>query len=191
MEKASVTVRYATAFDNTLLAELGTRTFYDTYATDNTPEHMTAYLAASFSPEKQATELADPASVFLIAEAEGVAVGYAMLREGQPPASITGVTPIEIVRFYARKEWIGQGVGVALMQACLSEAGKRGCDTIWLGVWERNPRACAFYRKWGFVEVGTQHFQLGDDLQHDLLMQRLVKAAVRNEATSVPPRLPG
>jgi ribosomal protein S18 acetylase RimI-like enzyme len=58
------------------------------------------------------------------------------------------------------------------MQGCLDEAVKRGCDMVWLDVWERNSRALAFYRRWGFVEVGTQTFQLGDDLQHDLLLQR-------------------
>ncbi len=176
MENPHVNLRYATAIDNVLLAEMGARTFYDTFAADNTPENMAAYLAASFSPEKQAVELADPSSVFLIAEVEGAAVGYARLKEGRPPADITGLQPIEIVRIYARKGWIGRGVGGTLMNACLAEAEKRGCDTIWLDVWERNPRAIAIYRNWGFIEVGTQTFQLGNDLQHDLLMQRPVKA---------------
>ena len=49
------------------------------------------------------------------------------------------------------------------------------CDIVWLAVWERNHRAIAFYRKWGFVEVGNQSFLLGDDLQNDLVMQRIVK----------------
>jgi GNAT superfamily N-acetyltransferase len=173
MQKAKVQIRHATAADNTLLAELGAQTFHDTFAADNTPENMAAYLATSFGPEKQAAELADPASVFLIAEVEGAAVGYARLKEGQPAAVITGSRPIEIVRFYTRQEWIGQGVGATLMKACLDEAMQRGCDTIWLDVWERNLRARAFYQKWGFIEVGTQLFQLGDDLQNDLLMQRL------------------
>ena len=176
MENPHVNLRYATAIDNVLLAEMGARTFYDTFAADNTPENMAAYLAASFSPEKQAAELADPSSVFLIAEVEGAAVGYARLKEGRPPTGITGIRPIEIVRIYARKGWIGRGVGVTLMKACLAEAEKRGCDTLWLDVWERNPRAIAIYRNWGFIEVGTQTFQLGNDLQRDLLMQRRVKA---------------
>lgn len=176
MKKAKINIRYATTTDNVLLAELGARTFYDSFAADNTPEHMAAYLAASFSPEKQAAELADPSSVFLIAEVEGVVVGYTKLKEGEPAAGITGLRPIEIVRIYAGQEWIGRGVGATLMQVSLNEAEKRGCDTIWLGVWEHNRRARAFYRKWGFVEVGTQIFQLGDDLQNDLLMQRSVKA---------------
>ncbi len=175
MSKPNVHIRHATAADNTLLAEIGAETFRDTFAADNTPENMAAYLAASFSPDKQAAELADPSSIFLIAEIEDAAVGYARLREGQPPKDITGAHPIEIARFYACKEWIGRGVGAILMQDCLNEAAKRNCDTIWLDVWERNDRARAFYVSWGFVQVGTQTFQLGDDHQNDLLLQRGVK----------------
>jgi GNAT superfamily N-acetyltransferase len=181
MPSAAVTVRRATPADNALLAEIGARAFSDTFAVDNTPENMAAYLAASFSPDKQAAELADPRGVFLIAEVAGQTAGYARLCEGTAPGPLAGAAgaqrPIEIVRFYALKPWIGQGVGAALMTACLAEARQRGCDALWLDVWERNPRAIAFYRRWGFVEVGTQAFQLGDDRQTDVLMQRAVSAA--------------
>ncbi len=171
MEKAKINIRYATAADHVLLAELGARTFYDTLAADNTPENMAAYLAASFGPEIQAAELSAPGSLFLIAEVDGAAVGYTRLREGQPSARTIGVRPLEIVRLYARQEWLGQGVGAALMKASLDEAARRGCDSIWLDVWDHNLRARAFYSRWGFAEMGTQSFQLGDDLQNDLLMQ--------------------
>jgi ribosomal protein S18 acetylase RimI-like enzyme len=60
------------------------------------------------------------------------------------------------------------------MQACLTEAESAGCDLIWLGVWEHNPRAIGFYRKWGFRQVGAQRFQLGAELQTDLVMARQV-----------------
>jgi GNAT superfamily N-acetyltransferase len=184
MEKANVTIRRATPADNKLLAESGARAFADTFAADNTPENMAAYLAASFSPEKQAAELADPRSVFLIAEVGGKTAGFARMREGAPPSVATGQRPIEIVRFYALKGWIGQGVGAALMVACLAEAERRGCDTIWLDVWERNPRARAFYARWGFADMGTQTFVLGSDRQRDVLMQRSAAAgAARNIQT--------
>lgn len=169
-----IKIRLAGPGDNILLADLGRRTFFDTFARDNTPEDMAAYLAASFGPQKQAEELADPLSHFLIAEVDGAPVGYARLHLGEPPATITGRMPVEIVRFYAVREWIGGGVGAALMATCLALAAEKGCDTIWLDVWERNPRAIAFYRKWGFAPVGEQAFQLGGDLQHDLLMQRSI-----------------
>ena len=174
MDKAPVTIRYATAADNALLAEIGARAFADTFGPDNTAEDMAAYLAESFSPAKQAGELADPSGLFLIAEAAGETAGYARLKEGAPPGIASGRRPIEIVRFYALKDWIGRGVGAALMARCLAEAERRGCDAIWLDVWERNPRAIEFYRRWGFAEVGTQVFVLGDDRQTDILMQRRV-----------------
>jgi ribosomal protein S18 acetylase RimI-like enzyme len=173
---ANIQIRSATAGDNVLLAELGERTFANTFAAQNTPENLAAYLGASFSPEKQAAELADPYSVFLIAESDGQPAGYARLKAGQPSAANAGNNPIELVRIYATEAWIGKGLGARLMRACLAEAEKRGCDTIWLGVWEENPRAIAFYRKWGFTVTGRQTFQLGDDMQTDLIMQRPVRA---------------
>jgi len=167
-------IRKATPQDNFLLANLGVRTFADSFGADNTPEDMADYLKGSFSPKKQATELAEEGTTFLIAEIDGQPVGYTRLRQDPPPDCVTGVHPIEIVRLYSVKEWIGRGVGAALMQACLDEASRAGHDVIWLDVCEKNQRAIAFYQKWGFKEVGEQGFQLGSDLQNDWLMVRQV-----------------
>jgi GNAT superfamily N-acetyltransferase len=167
-------VRRGQAGDAALLAELGARTFSETFAPDNSPEDMTAYLASAFSPSQQAAELADATSLFLIAETNGVATGYAMLRSGNMPDSISGDKPIELVRLYVSQASLGSGVGAALMQACIDEAKQRGYKTLWLGVWERNARARTFYRKWNFHEIGTHIFHLGKDPQTDILMQRAI-----------------
>ena len=171
---SELTIRGGTSADATLLADLGSRTFSETFAVDNTIANMEAYIAEAFSPTQQSAELSDPNTCFRIAQIDDVAVGYAMLRAGIPPESIKGEKPIELVRLYVSRESIGRGVGAALMQDCLSESATRGYETLWLGVWERNYRAQAFYRKWGFVEVGTHVFQLGDDAQTDLLMERSI-----------------
>lgn len=173
-KEPGIAIRTAGIDDAPVITELGARTFYETFAEQNTSENMKAYLAKSFGVEKQAMELADGTSIFLIAEIDGAPAGYAMMIHGSRSATVSGAHPMEIARIYALREWIGRGVGAALMRACLEESAKRGCDTIWLGVWEHNPRAIAFYRKWGFVEVGTQPFQLGDDPQTDVVMQRAV-----------------
>jgi len=157
-----------------LLAELGARTFAETFAADNRPEDMAAYLAAAFGLEQQVAELTDPHSTFLIAGVDGVAAGYAKLHPGRTPDSVTGARPIELVRLYVSRAWLGRGVGAALMRECLDEAKRAGYQTIWLGVWERNNRARAFYRKWNFRDVGKHIFQLGDDPQTDILMERPV-----------------
>ena len=167
-------IRYATALDNILLAELGAETFIDSFAADNTPKNLNCYSTTAFSPEKQAQELADPASMFLIAENDEAVVGYARLKSGLAPDAVSGSKPIEIARFYARKAWIRKGVGTRLMKACLGEAEQADRDVVWLGVWKRNRHAIDFYHKWGFSKVGTQVFQLGDDAQQDWIMARTV-----------------
>jgi ribosomal protein S18 acetylase RimI-like enzyme len=68
------------------------------------------------------------------------------------------------------RAWHGQGLASELMRAVKTHARGAGCDTLWLAVWEHNPRAIAFYTREGFRTVGRQPFQLGDDLQTDNLM---------------------
>jgi ribosomal protein S18 acetylase RimI-like enzyme len=175
--KPNLIIRRGQAEDAQLLAELGARTFSETFAPDNTADDMAAYLASAFNPEQQAAELADARATFLIAETgetNKVALGYAMIRSGDVPREVTGDKAIELVRLYVSRESLGSGVGAALMQACIDEAQQQGYETLWLGVWENNFLAQAFYRKWNFHEIGTHVFQLGDDPQTDLLMQRSI-----------------
>jgi ribosomal protein S18 acetylase RimI-like enzyme len=168
----AIAVRLGTPEDAQLLAELGALAFQQAFGADNSPENMQAYLAQAFGAEIQAKELEDPASEFLIAVAAQTVVGYARLREGPAPQAIEGAAPIEIVRFYPHPEWIGRGVGSALMRSCLKRAYRRRMQTIWLDVWEHNRRARVFYERWGFRDVGVQAFRLGDDVQTDILMAR-------------------
>jgi len=174
--KPDTTVRRATLDDANLLSQLGARTFEETFASDNTPADMAAYLASNFSLVQLTAELSDHASIFLIAEVDGAAAGYAKLHASEPAKSIEGTDPIELVRLYVSHTWIGSGIGAVLMRACLDEARRAGYKTIWLGVWERNARAQTFYRKWNFRAVGEHVFQLGSDSQTDILMERAVNS---------------
>ena len=174
MQNSHLYIRCARIEDANLLAELGAQTFAETFTEDNTPEDMSSYLADSFNLEKLTAELADPLSIFYIAEVDGHAAGYAKIHSGEALDGVEGQKPIELVRLYVSRKWLGRGVGQALMQRCIDEARELGFQTIWLGVWERNNRALAFYRKWNFREVGEHMFQLGSDPQRDILMQRAI-----------------
>jgi len=129
-------------------------------ARHNTPENMERYVAEHFAPALQAAELADPGLMTLVAEVAGQAAGYTQLGHGAAPACVTGADPLEVIRFYVDRPWHGQGLAQALMRAAADHARAAGARTLWLGVWERNPRAIAFYKKVGFVEVGTHTFVL-------------------------------
>jgi diamine N-acetyltransferase len=167
-------IRHANVKDAALLSELGAKTFYDTFARDNTLENIKQHLENSFSPQIQFNELSQPNIIFLIAEDGETAIGYAQLILDGTEEYIKGGKPLEIRRIYASQGYIGKGVGKELMKASLTEAQQRGCDCVWLGVWEKNPRAIEFYKKWGFVEVGTHVFTVGDDPQTDFIMELML-----------------
>jgi ribosomal protein S18 acetylase RimI-like enzyme len=164
-------IRKASVSDTSLLAELGARTFSSAFAADNTTEDMADYLATNFTHERVAQELCDADSTFFIAEVEGESVGYAKVRGDEAPSCVTDNKTIELVRLYILPAYFGRGVGEALMRACMDEARQAGFQTIWLGVWENNHRAQAFYRKFGFQIVGEHIFQLGSDAQIDKIME--------------------
>lgn len=169
-------LRTALPADAERLAALAAQTFRDTFADDNSPEDMEAYVRAAFSPEFVRAELADGANAFLLAFASDAEqpAGYAKLRSGTVDPGVTGPNPIELQRLYVDRSALGHGIGAALLQACLESARSTGHRTLWLGVWERNARAISFYEKWGFETVGEHVFRLGSDEQRDLIMERPV-----------------
>lgn len=166
------TIRRAVPDDAALLAGLAERTFRDTYAEQNTSEDMAGYVADHFGVHRQAVELRDPARLTLIGEAGPVAAGYVQLGRGPAPECVRGAGPMEVVRFYVDRPWQGLGLAQLLMAAAVDAARDVGAGVLWLGVWERNPRAIAFYRKSGFEDVGAQIFVLGADRQRDRVLAR-------------------
>lgn len=169
-----VTFRYAAANDAEALQRLAVRTYDETFAAVNTPENMQAYLESAFALERIQAELRDPAAVWLLAVSGDDFAGYAKLLAGVPPECVTGESPIELVRFYIDRRWHGSGLASEMMQLCLEEARQRGFKTMYLGVWEHNERAKAFYRKWDFARIGEHVFPMGDDPQIDWWMTRRI-----------------
>jgi len=168
--KLTPLIRRATPQDLALLAELSVSTFREAFETFYSAEDFEAFLRGAFNSEKLARELADPACTFLIAGKEGEPVGYALVRRGPAEPCVQGPDPIELVRIYVLQNAVGKGIGPALMEACIGVAKAQGARTLWLGVWERNPRALAFYARSGFVDVGFHHFQVGSQIDVDRIL---------------------
>lgn len=167
-----LSIRKAETADAGALAVLAESTFRETFGAANSPEDMDEHCRTSYGASIQAMEISDPARVTLLAECGGQLCGFAQLRWGQRPAGVEGESPGEIQRFYVAPAWHGKGIASELMSRCFAELAERGSDDVWLGVWEKNSRALAFYRKLGFKEVGAQVFLLGSDLQRDIVMAR-------------------
>lgn len=169
------TVRVASLEDAKAIKEFGTKTFHDTFAEHNNLIDIQMYLEKTFALDQVRQEIADRATTFLLIFDGSDIIGYAKLKEGDAPSGLNEERSIEIERIYAHKDFIGKKVGQLLMDHCLEIARQRSYSTIWLGVWEHNPRAIAFYEKCGFEKFGSHPFLLGTDLQTDLLMKKKLK----------------
>lgn len=176
MKNESVKIRDANLEDANVLSEIGFKSFYDAFAHDerNKPEDMKAYMDEAFSIETIKNDLAESTVRYLIAEIDGRAVGYAKVKAESTEPCVTGENPVELCRLYSLSEWIGHGIGAALMTACFEYAKEKGHDTMWLGVWEFNYRAQKFYFKFGFEKCGEHVFQLGEDPQTDWVLQKAI-----------------
>lgn len=161
------TLRPATPSDADALAAFGARSFTDTYRDVDRPDDIAAYVAEAFQPARVAGWIADPLGHVLLSEVSGQLAGYAVLKRGPAPGCVAGPAPIELVRLYLDQAHIGQGLGAALMHAALAEARRQQARTMWLGVYERNQRAIAFYERFGFRRVGTKAFVFGGEVHQD------------------------
>ncbi len=163
-------VRIAREGDAAAIADLLERTFRAAFEAKNRAEDMDLHCRASYAEPIQAAEIADPAMTTLVCEHEGRLIGVVQLHWGDAPSCVVAARPGEIQRFYVDKEWQGAGVARELMSEALSVMRSRKIKHAWLGVWEHNPRALAFYRKSGFTEVGDHLFMVGTDPQRDIVM---------------------
>jgi ribosomal protein S18 acetylase RimI-like enzyme len=168
----SIQIRSGVASDAAALAELAERTFRETFAADNKPDDLELYVSHAYGTAQQLCELTDPSIRTIVVEIEGSLAGYAQLRTGDAPDCVRGPSPIELMRFYVAQAWHGRGIAQDLMKRVEQVAHEREARTLWLGVWERNERAKAFYRKIGFRDVGSHVFVVGTDPQIDRIMVR-------------------
>ena len=164
--------RRARADDAGKLSEIAERTVRETFAHSCSVEDMHLHCAAEYSAEIQHQEILDPALVTLVCEQAGQLMGFTQVRWCPAPDGCSAANAMEIQRLYVERHWHGQGVAQQLMDAAIQLAQQQGPRQIWLGVWEHNLRALAFYAKYGFAEAGEHTFMVGNDLQRDLIVLR-------------------
>lgn len=175
MSQSALRVRRGVASDAAALAAFAERTFSETFAAANRPEDIAAYLPTAYGTGLQAMELTNPDIITLIIDGGAVFAAYAQVRRGDVPACVKSPAPVELWRFYVDRPFHGRGLAQKLMAEVHNAAIELGGRTLWLGVWERNERAIAFYAKAGFQTVGHHDFWVGSDRQTDNIMLMEVK----------------
>lgn len=171
---SSIIINKASAEDVEIVQSLGSQTFSETFAENNTEEAMKKYLEESFNTEKIKSELNNPDSHFYIAWEEDNPVGYLKVNTGNAQTELQDDASLEIERIYVKKSHHGKKVGQLLYDQALETAQQLKKSYLWLGVWEENLRALHFYRKNGFVEFDKHIFRLGEEEQTDLMMKKVL-----------------
>lgn len=164
-----ISYRAATAADAAGLAELGQRSFTETFGHLYDPADLAAFLA-SHSEERWREELGDPAFAVQVAETEGRMAAYAKLGPPSLPFEPGGPCT-ELRQLYVLKPWQGAGVAAALMEWVLAEARARGADELYLSVFTDNHRARRFYERYGFRFVQTYAFMVGNHADEDHILR--------------------
>lgn len=170
-------IRLAGSADIPALATLAADAFRDTYRDIDADDDIESYVAEHFNHAELARQLADPASTMLLAAAADRLLGYAQVRVVEAPACVTGPAPVELKRLYLCVAAKGQGLGARLMRAVQAEARRLERQTLWLGVYDRNVHAVAFYQRFGFVTVGSKAFEFGGEIYMDPVMAAPVPPA--------------
>jgi GNAT superfamily N-acetyltransferase len=172
-----VTVRIAGPDDVPELAEVAAATFGLACPPSMSRERVDAFIADVLSPARFEDYLADADRRVLLAERDGIPLGYAMLVRGEPQdadvrAALTLRPTVELSKIYVLPEAHGTGAAAALMATSLEWAASVGAAGAWLGVNQQNERAQRFYAKSGFVRVGTKRFLVGGAYEDDFVLER-------------------
>ncbi|EIF14778.1 PaiA [Bacillus sp. 5B6] len=168
----SIQLKKCSLNDITELREISIETFNDTFKDQNSPENMKAYLENAFRSEQLKKELSNLSSQFYFVYYHDDLAGYVKVNMNEAQSEKMGEDSLEIERIYIRKNHQKHGLGKYLLNEAVKIATAHNKKNIWLGVWEKNENAIAFYQKMGFVQTGEHSFYMGDDKQVDIIMTK-------------------
>lgn len=171
-------IEMAQSTDVNTIRDLSIATFAETFASLNTEEDMEQYNERHFSTDELQREIDNPDSTFMVAKVDGVPAGYMKVNVGDAQTEEMLGNRMEVQRLYILRQYKRNGLGARFMHTAFDMARAQGKSVIWLGVWEHNDAAIAFYKRMGFVQFGSHDFVLGDDRQTDLLMEAAVDRLV-------------
>jgi diamine N-acetyltransferase len=169
-------IRIATSEDAELLAALGQATYTQSFGATYPADDLAYFLATSYSVERTREWLSKPKARTWIASIAGNPVGFALAGPLDLPHPEARPEHGELKRLYLLQHAQGSGIGEALLQQALDFLDATQQLPIWLGVWSQNHGAQRLYARYGFTQVGTYHFIVGNTRDDELILRRPVDA---------------
>jgi len=155
-----------------VLRDISMETYRDTFEESNSEELMEQYFLKAMNIEKLSFELNTIGSYFYFINIDNTVAGFLKVNIDDAQNDDIDKNSLEIERFYIRKTYLRQGLGKILMQFAYDLADRLDKSSVWLGVWEGNHRALAFYQSQGYYKIGEHPFDMAGDIQTDLLLRK-------------------
>lgn len=174
VDDVHVSIRPLKADDLRALQKLSVETFVDTFIDSNTADDLASCIDSLYNTEKLTRELTAKHSYFYFVEVEDQIAGYLKLNTRYEQTEGQRDDSLEIERLYILPRYKGRHLGSKLMKFALDLAKEKDKKRVWLGVWEHNEPAKAFYATWGFKRFSQHTFQVGSDPQTDELWELLI-----------------
>lgn len=168
----TIKIKKCTLDDIRTLQEISYETFNETFKHQNSPENMKNYLEKAFNLKQLEKELSNSSSQFFIVYVKNDVAGYLKVNTNDAQSQAMGNQSLEIERIYIKNNFQKHVLGKYLLNKAIEMARDRNKQKIWLGVWENNENAIAFYKKMGFVHTGTKSFYMADEEQKDFIMTK-------------------
>ena len=173
----TIDIKKCTLEDSHKLQEISYETFNETFKHQNSPENMNAYLERAFNLKQLEKELSNISSQFFFVYFNNEIAGYLKVNTNDAQSEEMGDESLEIERIYIKNKFQKHGLGKYLLNKAIEIALECNKKKIWLGVWEKNENAIAFYQKMGFVQTGAHAFYMGDEKQTDFIMTKELELA--------------
>jgi GNAT superfamily N-acetyltransferase len=157
-----------------LLSEIGTLTFLESHGHSAKEEDINNYVNEKNSPDFFKKELSDSTNIYSIIYSDDRPAGYSKIIFNTPyhGSEIKNITKLE--RIYLLKEFYDLKLGAELFQFNADLAKRNDQLGMWLFVWKENERAFQFYKKKGFVIIGSYDFKLSathSNPNHQMFLQ--------------------
>lgn len=168
-DNQNIIFRKVTEHDIPQLQKLAIETFQSTFHDQNTEADMARFLEVTYAEERLLQEVLDKESLTYFICDQDTPIGFFKLNWNTSQTEPDYPHALEIQRIYILDAYHRQGIGALALAWIESFAIQQQKEALWLGVWEHNTKAIAFYEKLGFVHISSHVFQLGSDAQTDYI----------------------
>lgn len=169
-----ISIIKATPNDYKIIVDIGKVSVEEAHRDSCSAQDLNEFLEKNYNNEAIQEELSDERNIYHIINFKGEPAGFSkiILDTAHPNIQQKNVTKLD--RIYLLRELFDLKLGFKLLQFNIELSKINNQSGIWLFTWTGNKRAINFYKKNGFVIIGSHQFYVTDkqyNQNHQMFLQ--------------------